>query len=87
MRRLSGFRFSRENLSAIALTFLVVGVAFGAFFVLPPAIAMGMGAVAVLVSGLYCLMLLSTLVEPGELPAPFRQMVGAARNFSKRRID
>jgi enterobacterial common antigen flippase len=86
VRRLGGFRFSRENLSTIVLTILVVGGAFGGFFAFPHRIAMGIGAVAVLVSGGYCFMLLATLVEPNDLPAPFRQLVGAARSLSKRRV-
>jgi PST family polysaccharide transporter len=86
VRWLSGFRFSMENLSAIFLTFLVAGGAFGSFFVFSHLVAMGVGALAVLVSGVYCFMQLATLVEPSDLPAPFRQLVSAARGLSRRRV-
>ena len=86
VRRLSGFRFSRENVTAIVLTFLVVGGAFGSFFFFSHLVAMGVGALAVLVSGIYCFMVLATLVEPSELPAPFRQLVGAARRLTRHRV-
>lgn len=76
VRRLYGFRFSRANLTTIALMLLVIGGVFASFFFLSSQLAMGLGSIAVLASGLYGLVLLSTLVEPDDLPTPFRQLVG-----------
>lgn len=82
---LSGFQFSRENLTTILLMLFVVGGAFASFFAFSHPVAMCLGSLAVLVSGVYCLMLLSTLVDLGELPTPFRQLLGAVRGLRRLR--
>jgi enterobacterial common antigen flippase len=84
VKRLYGFQFSKANLATIALMLFVVGGVFASFFVLSSRMAMGVGSLAVLASGIYGLVLLSTLVEPGDLPPPFRQMVEKVRGLHRR---
>ncbi len=80
-RRLSGFRFTRENLVTIVLVLLAVGGVFASFFFLSSRVAIGLGSLVLLASGIYCIALLSTLVELGDLPTPFRQLVAMVRGL------
>lgn len=52
VRRLSGFRWAKEDRKIGLVSIFVVGVVFSGFYTFPPLIAMGLGTVAVVVSSI-----------------------------------
>jgi len=73
--RLSGFRWSAENQKIGLVHLSLIAMAFGVFFVLPPMWAMAAGSVVGLVSGVYSLRGLVTLVAPDRIPRQFRRLL------------
>lgn len=74
-RKLTGFRWSPDNLR-IGLVFLVSSaLIFSATLLLPFWQATALGSLAVLLSGLYSLRMLIGLVPPEMLPRPIRKWV------------
>ncbi len=74
-RKLTGFRWSPDNLR-IGLVFLVSSaLIFSATLFLPFWQAIALGSLAVLLSGLYSLRMLIGLVPPEMLPRPIRKWV------------
>lgn len=74
-RKLTGFRWSSDNLR-IGLIFLVSSaLIFSATLLLPFWQATALGSLAVLLSGLYSLKMLIGLVPPEMLPRPIRKWV------------
>jgi PST family polysaccharide transporter len=73
--RLSGFQFSDENKKACWIYLLLIGAAFGAFFVLPFLWAVCLGGVVALLSGVYSAKALVTLVSPARIPRPMRRLL------------
>jgi len=70
--RLSGFRWSTENVK-LGLVFLPASAAvFGAFYLLPFWQATAAGALVTGIAGIYSLRLLLTLLPPESLPTPLR---------------
>jgi enterobacterial common antigen flippase len=74
-RRLTGFRWSRDNMRVGALFVASIGSVFIAFAALPPALALGAGAVVTAAGSAWSLRRLACLVPPDQLP---RQVRGAA---------
>jgi antigen flippase len=74
-RRLSGFRWSRDNKRTGALFFSLIAAVFCGFCVLPFIWAAGLGILAALVSGAYSIRILSRLVPLDEIPPPMRRLV------------
>ncbi|GAB4388068.1 MAG: O-antigen translocase [Thermodesulfovibrionales bacterium] len=70
VRRLSGFRWSAENGRTGLLFLSLIGAVFSCFYALPPVFAMGVGAIAVALSGLYSIRVLVRLVSLDSIPRP-----------------
>jgi antigen flippase len=68
VRRLTGFRWSIANLQTSSLFLALIAVIFCSFYVLPPLLAMGVGALAVVLSGVYSLQVILNLISPNQLP-------------------
>jgi antigen flippase len=68
VRMLTGFRWSSANIQTSALFLALIAVIFCSFYILPPLLAMGAGALAVVLSGIYSLQAILNLISPGQLP-------------------
>lgn len=68
VRRLTGFRWSIANLQTSSLFLALIAVIFCIFYVLPPLLAMGVGVLAVVLSGVYSLQVILNLISPNQLP-------------------
>lgn len=74
-RRITGFRWSAAN-KRIGLFFLpLITLVFGSFYVLPPWMATGVGALAALLSGAWSVNVLANLIPPDRLPTPIRRLL------------
>jgi PST family polysaccharide transporter len=68
VRRLSGFRWSSQN-RKVGLAFLsIVTMVFAVFYVVPPVVAVAVGAVATIASGWYSMRVLLNLVSSELIP-------------------
>jgi PST family polysaccharide transporter len=72
VRRLTGFRFTRDNLVTAAAFLALVAVAFTGFLLLPPWPAFALGLAALAASAAFSARALARLVPAERLPAPFR---------------
>jgi PST family polysaccharide transporter len=73
VRRLSGFRWSKDNCLA-GLFFLVsIAVVFLGFYLLPFWAAIGLGSCCVLISGVYSIRILLQLVSSAKIPKNIRR--------------
>jgi antigen flippase len=72
VRRMSGFRWSMDNKQTGLIFLLLIAVVFGSFYVLPLVWAASLGVLATIVSGIYSLRVLVTLVSPSRIPSPIR---------------
>lgn len=68
VRQLTGFRWSSANIQTSSLFLALIAVIFCSFYILPPLVAMGTGALAVVLSGIYSLQAILNLISPGQLP-------------------
>lgn len=75
VRRLSGFRWSAAN-SKVGLLFLsLIAVVFCGFYLLPPFVAIGVGALAMILSGVYSLRVLLNLISSDQIPHHIKQLL------------
>jgi antigen flippase len=79
VRKLSGFRWSFENLQTSFLFLFLIAVVFCSYYALPPLPAMGIGALAVFLSGIYSLQVLLNLVSSDRLPRPVLKLLRGFR--------
>jgi len=75
VRHLSGFRWSADNARTTLLFFSMIAAVFCGFYGLPFPVAVGIGIVAVVVSGIYSLKVVLNLVSMDVLPRPVRRLV------------
>jgi antigen flippase len=75
VHRLSGFRWSRENKQTGMLFLCLLSMVFCGFYVLPFVWAVGAGTVAAVLSGVYSLRTLLTLVSLDSVPRPIRRLL------------
>jgi antigen flippase len=75
VRRVSGFRWSANNGRTGLLFVAVLSLVFCGFYVLPPLAATIVGSLALVVSTLFSIRALVTLVPLHELPRPVRKLV------------
>jgi PST family polysaccharide transporter len=73
VRQLTGFRWSAANRKLAALFLPVIAFVFIGKYVLQPWLALATGAAATLLTGLYSLKLLCTLIPPQRLPSPVQK--------------
>ena len=77
VRKLSGFRWSETNLRMGRLFLPLTGLVFCGFYLLPFPIAMTIGIVALLLSGVYSIRALLRLISLDQIPRPIgRLLVG-----------
>jgi PST family polysaccharide transporter len=74
-RRLSGFGWSPENKRKGFIFLSLIGLVFGAFYVLQPLWAAGLGTVVALATAAYSLRALSALVSVERVPRPLRRLI------------
>jgi antigen flippase len=79
VRRLSGFRFSTENISTISLFLLLLAAVFVSFLVLPQFVAVFLGTLCMLATGIHALRLVASLISPDEVPPLLRRPLGLLR--------
>jgi antigen flippase len=79
VRRLSGFRWSRENIKVGVVTSSLVAIAFSGFAVLPAAFGIAVAAGALLINTGYAIRVLTTLVDAQRVPARARMMLSYFR--------
>jgi len=70
VRRLSGFRWFSANLQTSFLFLALIAVVFYSSYALPPLLAMGIGTLAVLLSGVYSIQVLLNLISLDRIPRP-----------------
>ena len=75
VRRLSGFRWSAANRQTSLLFLSLIAVVFCSFYVLPPLLAISVGMVAVLLSGVYSIRVITNLISLERIPRPIRQLL------------
>ncbi len=78
VRRLSGFRWSPENLKVGLLFVTLIGIVFASSLVLPRVAATAVGSVALAACGVYSLRRLVLLVGMGHVPRPVQRLLIAA---------
>jgi len=76
VRRLSGFGWSARNKRTGLLFLSLIAAVFCGFHVLPPIVATGVGALAVIVSGGYSTRVLLNLVSIERIPRPILHLLG-----------
>ncbi len=81
-RRVSGFRWSRANRRIGAFYGSIVGVVFGAWYILPHTVLAAGGVLIALLAGLYSLWRISSLVPVERFPRPARPVVAFMRRAS-----
>jgi enterobacterial common antigen flippase len=74
VRRLSGFRWSNDNLRTGSLFLSAIALVFAAFYVLPFGWAICLGTLALALTGAYSVRVLLTLVSLGQVPRPLRKV-------------
>ena len=74
-RRLSSFGWSLQNRRTGLIVLSSIAVVFLSFYVLPQRVALSLGALAVLLSSLYSVRVLSKLIPTHEIPRPMRQLL------------
>ena len=72
---LSGFRWSAANRKIGMLFLCSIAVVFCGFYLLPPLLATGIGALAMVLSGLYSIRVLITLLSLDRIPRSIRRLL------------
>ena len=85
VRRLTGFRWSTANRRLVTGFLAVIGVVFGAHYVLPPWLATTVGAAALAATSYYSIRALVELVPPHRLPSAVGRVAGWLRVLPARR--
>jgi PST family polysaccharide transporter len=75
--RLSGFRWSGENVRTGLISLSLVAAAFAGFSFLPLAWSVAVGSVALLANTIYSVRILTTFIPAQQIPAPVRKMMTA----------
>ena len=68
VRRLSGFRWSTTNIQTSFLFLVLIAIVFCSYYLLTPLLAMGIGTLAVLLSGVYSIQVLINLISLDQIP-------------------
>jgi enterobacterial common antigen flippase len=73
VRHLSGFRWSTENTKTGLLFVSLIAVVFCGFYVLPTPLAIGVGTLALILSGIYSIRVIINLIPFDRIPKPLRR--------------
>jgi enterobacterial common antigen flippase len=82
VRRLSGFRWSAANIQTSRLFLALITVVFCSYYALPPLWSLGVGTLAVLLSGIYSFQVLLNLVSLDRIPRPVLKLLQWLRLIS-----
>ncbi|HZU22505.1 MAG TPA: polysaccharide biosynthesis C-terminal domain-containing protein, partial [Terriglobales bacterium] len=74
VRRLSGFRWSRDNAVTGTLFLSIIAIVFSSFYWLSKPAAVAIGCLAVLFTTAYSVRLLLILMQHNQLPRPLRKL-------------
>ena len=66
--RLSGFRWSKDNLKTGALSLSIIALVFCGFYLLPLAFGVALGTIALLCSGVYSVRVITTFIPREQVP-------------------
>ena len=83
-RRLSGFRWSRENKQLGSASLVLIAIVFAGFYVLPPFWASGFGILAAFLSATCSIRVVSKLISPDQLPFAMRWPLRVSRALASR---
>jgi enterobacterial common antigen flippase len=75
VHKLTGFRWSAENVKTGLMFLSSIAVVFGGFYVLPPVTATAWGILVMVLSGIYSLRTLLAIVPTERIPQPIRQFL------------
>jgi PST family polysaccharide transporter len=75
VRRLSGFKWSTINIQTSFLFLALIAVVFCSYYALPPLLAMGVGALAVLLSAIYSIQVLLNFISLDRIPHPLLKLL------------
>jgi PST family polysaccharide transporter len=75
VRGLTGFRWSIENGRTVLLFVLSIGFVFCGFYVMPSLPATGIGALAMVISGIYSIRVLIVLIPVDHLPRSTQRLL------------
>lgn len=75
VHRISGFRWSMDNKRTGLIFLFLITVVFCSFYLLPLIWAALLGALAAMLSGIYSVRVLVTLVSANRIPAPLRRLL------------
>lgn len=75
VRQISGFRWAVTNRKTRLLFLAMVTVVFFGLHLLPPLLATGIGALAVILSGVYSIRVLLNLISVDQIPHPIKQLL------------
>lgn len=75
VRRLSGFRWSAANRQMGLLFLSLIAVVFCSFYVLPPLLAISVGTLAAILSGVYSIRVLLNLISLDRIPRPLQRLL------------
>jgi PST family polysaccharide transporter len=78
VRRLSGFRWSRESRTTGQLFLVLVGLGLGGFYILPFYVALAIGAAVLIAMTAYSIRSLVSLIRTDCIPRPLRQLLRVA---------
>jgi PST family polysaccharide transporter len=78
VRRLSGFRWSRESRTTAQLFLVLVGLGLGGFYILPFYVALAIGAAVLIAMTAYSIRSLVSLIRTDCIPRPLRQLLRVA---------
>jgi PST family polysaccharide transporter len=79
VRRLSGFRWSTTNMQTSFLFLSLIAVVFCSYYALPSLIAIGVGTLAILLSGIYSVQVLLNLISLDRIPRPVLKLLQGLR--------
>jgi enterobacterial common antigen flippase len=82
-RALSDFRWSGANWKTGLVSFSLTAIVFCGFYILPPWLALGVGMLATIASGVYSTRVLVKLVSPERIPRRLRQLLLRVRVLPK----
>ena len=75
VHRLSGFRWSPENIRTGLFFLFLIAIVFCSFYLLPLMGAASLGAIATIGTGIYSLRVLVTLISANRIPSPARRLL------------
>jgi enterobacterial common antigen flippase len=74
VQRLSGFKWSKENIETGAISLSLVALAFGGFYLVPLRYGVALGSLALIASTVYSVKTIASFIPAERLPAPMLRL-------------